>query len=218
MGLHTGSVKGVVASVILFGLLLFAGHRLVGAADHFDSPPRTDPLVDPTPDLAADIADVYAFYTDDAVVIALTFAGPVPNDRAPTFDRDVLYRINVSNDGDPTNTEFPVEFRFGPGSGGFGLSVTNLPGGREMLGPVETNIEKDGILVRAGNFDDPFVFDLQGFRETRATGELSFDNRRDFFRGQNDTGIVIQFPRSMIQRGNSPLDIWGETRRFGGQI
>ena len=196
MGLHTGSVKGVVASVILFGLLLFAGHRLVGAADHFDSPPRTDP----------------------PVVIALTFAGPVPNDRAPTFDRDVLYRINVSNDGDPTDTEFPVEFRFGPGSGGFGLSVTNLPGGREMLGPVETNIEKDGILVRAGNFDDPFVFDLQGFRETRATGELSFDNRRDFFRGQNDTGIVIQFPRSMIQRGNSPLDIWGETRRFGGQI
>ena len=217
MGLDNRIAIALV-SLAAFTGLLFVGQRALDAADHFDSPPRTDPLVDPTPDLAADIADVYAFYTDDAVVLALTFAGPVPSDRAPVFDRDVLYRINVSNDGDPTTTEFPIEFRFGPGTGGFGLSVTNLPGGRTMLGPVETNIELDGILVRAGNFDDPFVFDLQGFRETRSTGELSFDNQRDFFRGQNDTGIVIQLPRTMIQDGSLPLDIWGETRRFGGQI
>jgi hypothetical protein len=218
MGLAKDRIKIAAASLLLFSALLFAGHRALDAADHFDSPTRTDPMVDPTPDLAADIADVYAFYTDEALILALTFAGPVPPDRAPTFDRDVLYRINLSNDGDPTTTEFPIEFRFGPGTGGFGLRVTNLPGGRTMMGPVERNLELDGILVRAGNFDDPFVFDLQGFRESRSTGELSFDKNRDFFRGQNDTGIVIQLPRAMIQNGNKPLDIWGETRRFGGQL
>src|SRR3546814_10043710 len=29
-----------------------------------------------------------------------------------TYDRDVLYRLNVSNDGYPTTTEFPIEFLF----------------------------------------------------------------------------------------------------------
>lgn len=218
MVLNGNRAKLAVATLATLGLILVAGQGVIEAADHFDSPSRTDPMVDPTPDLAADIADIYAFYKPDVVVFALTFAGPQPSTRAATFDRDVLYRINISNDGDPATVEFPVEFRFGPGGGGFGLSVTGLPGGVAMLGPVETILESQGILVRAGLYDDPFFFDLQGFRETRSMGTLRFDPNRDFFAGQNDTGIVLQIPRAMLQNGNRPLDIWAETRRFGGQI
>lgn len=218
MGAIARRTRYAVASAAAFGALLFAAHRAIDAADHFDSPPRTDPLVDPNPDLPADIADVYAFFDSQHVVLILTFAGPQPANRAANYDRDVLYRINVSNDGDPATTEFPIEFRFGPGGGGFGVQVTGLPGGVAITGPVESSLEKDGILVRAGLYDDPFFFDLQGFRESRASGELRFNPNRDFFTGQNDTAIVIQIPRARVQNGNRQMDVWAETLRFGGQI
>ena len=38
-----------------------------------------------------------------SLVIALTFAGPQPAGRPPTYDRDVLYTINISNAGAPTD-------------------------------------------------------------------------------------------------------------------
>ncbi len=206
-----------MTTLAVCGLALL-GHRVAISADHLDPPTRTDPARDSIPDIAADIADVYAFYTDQHVVLALTFAGPQPANKPPTYDRDVLYSINVSNDGDPRNTEFPIEIRFGFDGQAVGVQVKNLPGGGTITGPVETTLEQNGILVRAGIYDDPFHFDLQGFRETVATGTLSFNNQRDFFRGQNDTGIVIQIPRSMIQSGQRQLDVWSAAARFGGNL
>jgi hypothetical protein len=67
------------------------------------------------------------------------------------------------------------------------VQVTGLPGGASVVGPVEQTLSVNGMLVKAGLFDDPFYFDLQGFRETRSTGTLRFNNQRDFFAGQNDT-------------------------------
>ena len=72
--------------------------------------------------------------------------------------------------------------------------------------------------MRAGLFDDPFFFDLQGFRETTSTGTLSFDNTRDFFAGQNVSAVVIEIPTSRIANGTNPVDIWATTARFGGQL
>lgn len=207
-----------ITSLAAFGALLFVAQRAIDAADHFDPPTLTDPNVDPLPDAAADIADIYAFYTDNDLVLALTFAGPQATSLPATYDRDVLYRLNVSNDGDPRTTEFPIEFRFGHDGTSAGFSVTGLPDGVTIVGPVETDLEKDGILVRAGLFDDPFFFDSQGLRETRQTGTLSFDNQRDFFSQKNITAVVVQIPRAVIQSGNRQIDVWSETARFGGQL
>lgn len=210
----------VAAPVVLaISALVFVGHRAIEAADHLDPPARTDPAVDPTPDRAADIADIYAFHDANNLVIALTFAGPAPANAPGTYDPDVLYKINISNAGSRADTEIPIEIRFGlDGANNAGVEVRGLPGTRAIQGPVETNLSQDGYLVRAGLFDDPFFFDLQGFRDTQSSGNLMFNNQRSFFSGQNDTAVVLQIPRSRIENGSNPLDIWAETGRIGGQL
>ena len=208
------------AALALAGAVLWPGHGIL-AADHLDPPARTDILVDSTPDRAADIADIFTWHTANTVVIILTFAGPSPTTAPAFYDRDVLYKINISNTDPVTTTNIPISFKFGKGAGAnqFGVQVTGVPGvNGPIVGPVETTLVKDGVTVRAGLFDEPFFFDLQGFKETVATGKLSFDNKRNFFAGQNDTAIVIEIPSDRLNNAGHVLNIWGSTARFGGQI
>jgi hypothetical protein len=204
---------------IAAGIALTAPGLYTIAADHLDPPARTDPAVDPTPDRPADIADLYAWHTDTSLVLVLTFAGPQATSQPATYDRDVLYSINISNASDLADTEIPIRIRFGQaGANQFGVQVSGVPGvNGPIAGPVETDLDKDGVMVRAGLFDDPFFFDLQGFRETRSSGALMFDPDRDFFAGQNLTAVVIEMPRERVTNGN-PLNIWSSTARFGGQL
>lgn len=189
------------------------------AADHLDPPMRTDPAMDTTPDRAADIADVYAWHTASSVIVAMTFSGPQATNLPATYDPDVLYFINISNREPRTTTDIPIQIRFGRGGANqFGVSVTGLPGVTGAItGSVEQNLVKDGVTVRAGLFDDPFFFDLQGFRDTTRTGSLQFSRTRDFFAGQNLTAVVIEIPRDRIETG-ALVDVWGSTARFGGQL
>lgn len=189
------------------------------SADHLDPPARTDPSVDSTPDRPADIADVFAWHTATSVILVLTFAGPQATNLPATYDRDVDYAINVSNKAPRTTTDIPIHIRFGKdGTNQNGVQVTGLPGVTGAIsGPVETDLVKDGVTVRAGLFDDPFFFDLQGFRDTRSTGSLMFNKNRDFFAGQNLTAVVIEIPKSRIDQG-ALVDVWAATSRFGGQL
>ena len=219
--IKTALAGGVAVAAVFAGFTFaeFPGQ----AADHLDPPQRTDPSVDDTPDRAADLADVYAFYGDGTVKLILTFAGPVPTTQAATFDPDVRYYINVSNEMPRTRTNFPILIQFGedltqPGEQ-YGVRVSNVPGVTgDITGPVETDLMQDGVTVRAGLFDDPFFFDLQGFRETRDTGTLSFDSDRDFFAGQNITAVVIEIPQDRIANGDNLVDVWAESLRLGGNI
>ncbi|MBL8770231.1 MAG: hypothetical protein JNK30_02520 [Phenylobacterium sp.] len=216
-GLHRATgIVGLMAAAVL---ALSTSERRAVAADHLDPPTRTDPAFDTTADRAADIADVYVWHTADNLVIALTFAGPAPREQRPTYDRDVLYTINISNAGFPTDPEISIRFRFGQdSSGNSGIEISGLPdGGPPLVGPVETTLSRNGILARAGLYDDPFFFDLQGFRETRSTGNLQFVASRSFFSGTNDTSLVLQIPRSRVETGNE-LNIWATSARFGGQL
>ena len=188
------------------------------AADHLDPPGRADPLVDPSPDAPADLADVYAFFDADNVVFAVTFGGPAATNLPAAYDRDVLYTLHLSNDGDPGTTEFPVRIRFGFDGNRPGVLVTGLPGNRIVQGPVETDLQQNGITVRAGLFDDPFFFDSQGLRESRQMGTIRFNNKRSFFDGKNISAVVIQMPRSFIQNGNNRVHVWSQTGRIGGQL
>ena len=214
-------------AVAVGGLALAAGAAAIlpglglVAADHLDPPARTDPAQDATPDRAADIADIYAWHTADKVNMILTFAGPQATSEPATYDRDVLYTINVSNAGDRTDAEFPIRIRFGAGAGSneYGVQVTGVPGTTGPIqGSVETTLTADGVMARAGLFDDPFFFDLEGFKDTAATGTLMFDPNRNFFAGQNLTAVVLSIPRDRIANGDHPIDIWATTSRFGGQL
>lgn len=220
--IKTGLAGGAAAAAL--ALTLFGVAQLAPSADHLDPPSRTDPAVDTTPDRPADIADIYAWHTDTSVIIALTFAGPQPTSAPATYDRDVLYTINIATGPNKTVPTIPITIRFGQdsaaGANQFGVQVSGLPGvvAGTISGPVETNLTRDGVTVRAGLFDDPFFFDLQGFRTTVSTGTLSFDRNRNFFAGQNLTAVVIEIPRDRFNNGSNPLGIWATTARFGGQL
>lgn len=191
------------------------------AADHFDPPGRTDPAVDTTPDLPADIADVYAWHTGDNLNLSVTFAGPNVNTAPAFYDRNVLYRVNVSTAAPDDTPEVVIRVRFGPGTRAneFGVRFEGVPGVSGTIeGPVETTLVKDGVQARAGLFDDPFTFDLQGFREIRPTGQVRFNNTRDFFDKQNDTAFVLSIPKNRFGSGTGVLRIWSTTGRIGGQI
>lgn len=211
------------AALIAVPLALVIPERVAPAADHLDPPTRTDPAFDTTPDVPADIADVFAWYTPTKVVIALTFAGPQAANMPAFYDRDVLYTINIGNGIPKSDPTFSIKFRFGAdtsqGAPRYGVEVAGLPGVTgTIVGPVESNLTKDGVIVRAGLYDDPFFFDLVGFRASRSTGVLSFDKNRDFFAGQNDTAIVIEIPRERLVNGTNPLGIWAITSRIGGNL
>ncbi len=201
------------------GALLLPG-AINRAADHLDPPGRTDPAFDTTPDAPADIADVYAWYAGDDLRLALTFAGPSVGTQPAQYDRDVLYKILVSTAPPDDTPEVTIKVRFGAGTrpNEYGVRYEGIPGVSGTIeGPVETILQKDGVKTFAGLLDDPFYFDLLGFRETRSTGSIRFNNQRDFFRGQNDTAFVIELPKARLAGGTGKLAVWSTAARFGGQ-
>ena len=190
------------------------------AADHLDPPGRTDLAVDPTPDIPADIADIFAWHTADKVNVIVTFGGPSSPTQPASFDRDVLYKILVSTAAPSDTPEVVIRVRFGPGQGPneWGVRIEGVPGVTGAIeGPVDTNLVKDGVTARAGLFDEPFFFDLQGFRESRSLGAIRFVNTRNFFDANNDTAIVLEIPKDRFATATTPLGFWTTTARFGGQ-
>ncbi len=213
----TAALASAALAVVAAGGLW--SYQSADAADHLDPPGRTDPAVTTTPDTAADIADVFAWNTDTTVTLAVTGAGPKEQGIGPIYDRNVLYQIHVSNDGRPETSEFDINVRYGQdAAGNWGVQFVGIPGATgAVAGPVQTTLT-DGAVVKAtaGLFDDPFFFDLQGFKDTMSTGTLMIRNNRNFFAGKNDTSFVVEFPRSAIQNGTNPIQVWAETRRIQG--
>ena len=206
----------LAACAMLAGGALLWVDQPTRAADHLDPPARTN--IGTTSDSAADIADVFLWNpTATTVATAVTVAGPKEAGVGPTYDRDVLYRLHLSNDGDPTTDEFVVDVRFGrDANGNWGVQFQGVPGvATPMVGPVQTLVTSGAARAEAGLFDDPFFFDLQGFNDTKATGVLSMTNSRNFFAGKNDTAFVIDFPRAAVDAGK-PITAWAETRRITG--
>lgn len=216
--------KWILGSGILLGagaIALIVPGQLALSADHLDPPARTDPAVDTTPDAPADIADIYAFSDDTNAYFAISFAGPQVAGVRAFYDRDVLYTLNVSTTKPATSADVSMRFRFGPATNGTGsgISVENVPGvNGAIVGPVESILSKDGVRVYAGLRDDPFFFDLQGFRETRSTGTLRFDKTRNFFANKNDTIVILEIPKTRLGGNANSVDYWATTSRFGGQL
>lgn len=204
----------------MFAAVLLVPGAANRAADHLDPPARTDLSFDPTPDVPADIADIFTWYSDDTVKVIVTFGGPSSITQPASYDRDVLYKILISTAAPADTPEVVIRARFGPGKvpGEWGVRFEGLPGVTGAIeGPVETTLLKDGIKARAGLFDEPFFFDLQGFRESRSLGAIRFLNTRNFFDANNDTALVIEIPKDRFAGATTPLGFWTTTARFGGQ-
>lgn len=214
-------LAGAPSAAAVFAAALLVPGATNRAADHLDPPTRTDPALDPVPDIPADIADIFAWHSADTVKVIVTFGGPSALTQPASYDRDVLYRILVSTAAPADTPEIVIRARFGRGQGAneWGVRIEGVPGVTGAIeGPVETTLVKDGVRARAGLFDEPFFFDLQGFRETRSTGTIRFVNTRNFFDGNNDTALVLEIPRDRFAGASMPLGFWTTTSRIGGQI
>lgn len=178
-------------------------------ADHAEAPAA---VADP----AADLADVYAWHQGNKLVTVVTFAGLSGSAMGALYDDDVLYTVHLDQDGDNA-AEIEILVRFGANAAGeWGMRVENLPGSPAPIeGPVETLLDAgDGRRVWAGWRDDPFFFDLQGFRETLQTQAVAFDSSRDSLAGLNVTAIVLESDLAAAGGGNAePLRIWATTAR-----
>jgi hypothetical protein len=205
----------------------------VTAADHNDAPLTME-------DNAADIADVYAWTTaNDTIVVVMTFAGlRAPGDEVP-YDSDTLYTIHIDNtadqgekldftDNDNDNeSDIRINVRFGQnGLDEWGVQFNGVPGADDDTfdGPVQEAITNGGATVIAGNFDDPFFFDFEGFVMTRDNLldpadplDVAFAGATsepvDAFAGTNVAGIVVEIPigPTVDRNPDNFIQIWATT-------
>lgn len=179
-------------------LCLCAGTAL--AADHRDAPIATG-------DPAADINDIYAFMNpnDPNEVILVNTVVPFANYNS-RFSDAVEYNFHIDNGA----SDVVVGCRFLDQSNR--VSCTG-PNGLAASGGIERTVVGSGMRVWAGLRDDPFFFDLQGYKETLMTGTLSFDSTRDSFAKLNVSAIVLEISLDGIAGGSQELQVWATTRR-----
>ena len=110
------------AALAGLGLMATVGWQAqeADAADHAEAPTAAA-------DAAADLADIYAWHTDDrTLVVGITFAGLGLAGDPAMYDEDVLYGVHIDNDGDNL-PDYDVWARFGQDElGEWGLQVENL--------------------------------------------------------------------------------------------
>ena len=200
------------------GLLVVAGTipAFVSAADHLDAPGLTPP----GGDTRLDINDVYAFQSpsnESNTVLIMTvdpLAG-VLNDG--TFRSGAAYDFKIDSNGDAKeDMTYRVEFGAPDSSLAQGVTLRAMPAGGggavKATGMTGANIlVAGGGTLRAGMFDDPFFFDLNGFLG------LDFCNPgTNFFAGLNVSAIVLEVPSSTL--GPSDIGVWARTMLGTTQI
>lgn len=178
------------------------------AADHLDAPLTMG-------DAAGDIADFYAWQEGEKLVAAISFAGLRGPSSPGTYDRGTLYGIHIDDNGDAI-ADKTIWVRFGQNEAGeWGVKFEGIPGGdQEVIGPVDTVLDA-GLELRAfaGVRDDPFFFDLDGFKATIADATLAFDASRDTFLGTNVTMIVVEMSVDGAAAGSNRVELWATTKR-----
>lgn len=188
-------------------LAAVASAAVANAADHLDSSAvMSDPRLD--------LNDLYAFQspTDSSRAVLVMTVNPgagVIGDK--TFNSSGVYKFNVDFDGDARpDTVFAAYFT-PVRRDGVQFMVIQRNGrniGYTKVGTTRSLFNFDGFLT-AGLFEDPFFFDLNGFRDNfQFTGD-------DFFAGLDVTAIVLELP---IEEIGSAVGIWATTELDGLQF
>lgn len=203
------TLAAVGGIALLAAASMTLGSQEVVAADHADAPGASS-------DPASDIADFYAWHTEDGKVVAIiTFAPLQAPGAEAAYDADVLYTVHIDNTAaagglatplaplpdDNTNdneSDIQINVRFGQnGAGEWGVQIENLPG---VDGAIEGAVGEmidggDGNIAQAGTFDDPFFFDLVGFQDTIANA------------GTDDPAMKVDFDLAFGSLGDFPDSI-----------
>ena len=174
------------------------------AADHLDAPGAQA-------DGRTDINDVYAFQSPtnaDNTVLIMTVNPVAGALSGTTFHPKATYAFNIDDDGDAVaDTMIDVTFGKVKQNGRQDVRVT-------LEGPDDSKARASGRVGRdfrfaqtgrvvAGVYDDPFFFDLEGFRnEFQFTGV-------NFFAELNVSAIVVEVPSALL--GDEGIGVWATT-------
>jgi hypothetical protein len=223
-----GLMLGGLAMVATLAIFTFGSAR---GADHADAPGLTG-------DGQADINDIYAFRSpenNDNLVVVMTvnpLTAPPQNGMA-RFGSDVAYNIHVDNTGDNV-ADATVSVTFSGDNftvGGLGTPITGqVTAGTTAATANSPKVTTAGpIRVFAGQRDDPFFFDLVGFRNfvkapfTPASGlRPAGETPSDTLAGLNVSAIVMELPiTALTGASNSSTGVikaWGTTSRGAVQV
>jgi hypothetical protein len=209
---------------VVIALVAPAAMTRIWAADHKDSPAvERDP--------ATDIADVYAFRRADNLVVAMTIQNlSISGNATDLFNARARYQIFVDNTDNGTlaaNATITVTFS-GSNPQRFkveGLTSSAIEGPTSGFSNAATPAvtTSGAIKVFAGPRDDPFFFDLAGFRQflagtyTPVAGlrSATAGAPRNAFAGLNVGAIVIELPITAVTGLATPnsgvIRAWGAT-------
>jgi hypothetical protein len=175
-----------------------------------------------------DLSDLFAWYdaeSDKLNVIIAWHPQQLPLDAGEQvqYSDQVLFKLHLRYERKGIQIvrdrylEREITFRYGQNEdGAWGMLVQGLPGTPAVVLDTAsehgwvghtlevgtgkpTNDALEGIQVATGMWDDPFVFDLDGFNDSLSRAlhgdpGLRFDPSRDTFEGLNVTGIVVSIP------------------------
>ena len=204
--------KQVLPAAVV-GLAAFGLPSSALGSDHNEAPTvKTDATFD--------ITDVYVFRgaeaAEDETTVIVNFAGlnDAPNSTGTgdtgVYNPNVLYTLNIDSNMDNIPDQ-RVYWRYGANEdGNFGVQVENLPGGAAIVsGPVDrVNDGGNGTRYWSAAADDPFFFDVEGYLNTLATGDLMIREDRDSLAGLNVTSLVLEFKTSAVRQGANPIQVW----------
>ena len=175
------------------------------AADHLEAPAvRADGRTD--------LADLFLFQAPNAAnsVMILTvnpFAGT--GNSSTTFDENASYQFQFDNNGDNV-ADVTYSTTFSAPTAGVqsyqvqreGVTIANGTTGAAFG-------TSNGGQVQAGNFDDPFFFDFNGFNNGfQFTGD-------DTFAGADVSAIVLEVPSSDFINGSNNVGAQAVTEVLG---
>ena len=258
--LHMRSPKkflGAAGALAMVGAIasIGAGPLLVGAADHLDGPLVTN-------DARLDLTDVYAFRTSPtgtAIVLNVNPLTSPADSEAARFRRGGLYEIKIDTNLDAKadiayRIKFGTPTNYSDGTNRQTYRVLRATGaaarrtewsGTEVAKGVTTRYGHEvksfavdgGGKVFAGPRDDPFFFDLVGFKHLKsrilngqldlgmagdtANCDLADDDAdanllscftgTDTFAGTNVSSIVLNLPNSKLGGTGKTVGIWATT-------
>ena len=250
-------IIGAAAAIAMAGAIaaIGSGPLLVGAADHLDGP-----LV--TTDARLDITDVYAWRsssTGTAIALNVNPLTSPADSKAAHFRQGGLYEIKIDTNGDARadiayRVKFSGRMTFSDGSNdqtfqikratGAAARRTEWTGTTVAVGKtsrygrsVRTAAIAGGGHAFAGPRDDPFFFDLVGFKHLKSrllNGRLDLGTVNDTtdcaladddasahllscftgtdtFAGLNVSSIVLTLPDSKIGGKGNTVGIWATT-------
>jgi hypothetical protein len=218
MNARRSTAVTVAALSLSAAALLGTGRDELGAADHGDSPQVRD-------DTRLDIADVYLFASPETpanTVMVMTVC-PLAGLTGPKqFTPGAKYEFAIDTNNDLVEDQvYSFVFAKPDASGHQSYTLSGPKIGTKKVkikGTTEdttVTFADGGGKVYAGLRDDPFFFDLIGFKKGLVFSAATSHN---FFAGLNVMAIVVEVPTTAFGTLTSGMRMWARTKKGAKQI